>query len=161
MSSAAKPIVQSRNETVIRDVALTEEADVILASGSIASTSGEGRSASNASAKKTKPRQKSAAAFGEQARAAAVPDEFRLGANYPNPFRASTEVRFGLPEAAEVSLEVYDMLGRRVAVLANGQMEAGHHRARLDGSELSSGVYVYRLVAGDDFTDTGRMVLVK
>jgi len=90
-----------------------------------------------------------------------VPDEFSLGANYPNPFRTSTEIRFALPEAAEVSLGVYDMLGRRVAVLANGQMEAGHHRARLDGSELSSGVYVYRLVAGDDFTDTGRMVLVK
>jgi len=89
-----------------------------------------------------------------------VPDEFRLGANYPNPFRASTEVRFGLPEAAEVSLEVYDMLGRRVAVLASERMEAGFHRARLDGSRLSSGVYVYRLVAGD-FAETKRMVVVR
>jgi len=52
------------------------------------------------------------------------------------------------------------MLGRRVAVLASERMEAGFHHARLDGSKLSSGVYVYRLVAGD-FTETKRMVLVR
>ena len=61
----------------------------------------------------------------------------------------------------EVSFDVYDMLGRRVTVLAAAQMQAGYHCARLDGSDLSSGVYVYRLRAGDDFTDTGRMVLVR
>jgi hypothetical protein len=112
----------------------------------------------NASAKEQETPKESAAAFGKQAHT--VPDEFSLEANYPNPFRTSTQIRFALPKAVEVSLEVYDMLGRRVARLAKRQMEAGFHRARLDGSDLSSGVYVYRLVAGN-FAETKRMVLAR
>jgi len=202
--SNAKPIQRTRNETVVRDVTLTDDADVILASGgtvrlgpgfhaekgsklrvytdpaiseppplpngasspaALASTEGskETASTSDAATQGTDAGQgeNSAAAAMQSKQARAVPDEFSLGSNYPNPFRSSTQIRFGLPEAAEVSLEVYDLLGRRVAQLAGGQMEAGYHRARLDGSRLSSGVYVYRLVAGEGFIETGRMVLVR
>ena len=130
-------------------------------SPSLASNEEETTSTSNAAAKAADTAQKqnaAAAALSKQTRA--VPDEFSLGSNYPNPFRSSTEIRFGLPKAAEVSLEVYDMLGRRVARLASGQMEAGFHHARLNGSRLSSGVYMYRLVAGN-FAETKRMVVVR
>jgi hypothetical protein len=129
----------------------------------LASTGGSKTAESgNAATQETDAGQKESAAAALRGQAHAVPDEFSLSANYPNPFRTSTEIRFGLPQAAEVSLEVYDLLGRRVAVLASERMQAGFHRVHLNGAELSSGVYVYRLVADSgEFTDTGRMVLVK
>jgi len=92
--------------------------------------------------------------------AASVPKDYALSANYPNPFNPSTEIRFALPEAAEVHLVVYDALGREVARLMDGAMDAGHHRATFDASALPSGVYLYRLTAGD-FVETRRMVLMK
>ncbi len=79
---------------------------------------------------------------------------------YPNPFAATTTIRFALGEASEVRLTVYDVLGREVAVLADGAVEAGAHDAVFDGRSLPSGVYVWRLVAGDQ-TQTGRLTLVE
>ena len=69
-----------------------------------------------------------------------------LAAAYPNPFSESVTLAFELPEAQTVTLTVYDMLGRRVAVLASGEHDAGYHAVRFDGRDLSAGVYVYRLV---------------
>ncbi len=81
------------------------------------------------------------------------PDEavvLTLEANQPNPFAGETAIRFSLPEAGHVTLMVYDVLGREVARLADGQVEAGWHTALLDAASLPTGLYVYRL------TTTGR-----
>jgi hypothetical protein len=91
---------------------------------------------------------------------AEIPAEFALHGNYPNPFNPSTEIRFDLPEAVEVSLHVYDVTGRMVARLVEGSMAAGTHRVTFDASGLSSGLYLYRIQAGR-FTQVRRMILVK
>ena len=85
---------------------------------------------------------------------------FALHSNYPNPFNASTEITFDLPRAMQTSLKVYDVLGREVAELAGGVMIAGYHAITFDASALSSGVYFYRLEAGE-FGETRKMVLLK
>ena len=90
----------------------------------------------------------------------ALPTEHGLGHAYPNPFNPSTEIPFELPEAGPVSLVVYDVMGREVARLVDGPMEAGYHAAMWDAGELPSGVYLYRLTAGT-FTATEQVTLVK
>ena len=90
----------------------------------------------------------------------ATPTAYALDANWPNPFNPSTEIRFALPEAADVRLVVYDVMGREVARLADGPLAAGYHRVRFDASGLASGVYLYRIEVGA-FTATRRMTLVK
>ena len=65
--------------------------------------------------------------------------------NYPNPFNPSTQIGFTLPESAQVSLAVYDVLGRQVQLLLDGAMEAGSHEVTFDASDLPSGTYLYRL----------------
>ena len=72
----------------------------------------------------------------------------RLLGNYPEPFSPVTSIRYELPEAAEVRLEVFDLMGRRVAVLVDGRQEQGRYTARFDGANLASGLYVYRLTVG-------------
>ncbi len=94
------------------------------------------------------------------AQAEELPQAFRLGQNYPNPFRRSTTIAYSLPEKAKVKLVVYDALGRRVATLVDEEQDAGTYRAKFNAAQLSSGIYFYRLRAGD-FTDDGRMVLAK
>ena len=89
-----------------------------------------------------------------------TPQEFRLEQNYPNPFNPSTTIRYGLPIRSQVTLTVFNMLGQQVALLQNGEMEAGYHEAQFDGKSLSSGVYFYRINAGD-FVQTRKMMLVK
>ncbi len=74
-----------------------------------------------------------------------LPTEFDLLAAYPNPFNPQTTISFTMPESAEVHLAVYDLLGREVAMLVNGVLEAGTHQARFDAGELPSGGYIYRL----------------
>jgi len=96
----------------------------------------------------------------------ALPTAYDLSQNYPNPFNPTTTIRYALPQASQVSLEVYDMLGRRVAVLADGRQSAGYHTAIFDGSALASGVYIYRLRAtnqatGQPFIQTRTLVLMK
>ena len=89
-----------------------------------------------------------------------TPVEFSLGQNYPNPFNPETAIRYALPKDGEVRLTVYDMLGHEVVVLVDGLQSAGFHTVRFDGSDLSSGPYVYRLQGGDKiFIRT--MILVK
>jgi hypothetical protein len=89
-----------------------------------------------------------------------IPLEFRLEQNYPNPFNPTTVVSCQLPVASRVTLIVYDILGREVARLLDGQIEAGRHDVAFDGSGMASGVYMYRLSAGN-YVESKKMVLLK
>jgi hypothetical protein len=89
-----------------------------------------------------------------------VPSIFELQQNYPNPFNPSTTIRYGLPSAEQVSLKIYDMLGRQVATLVNARQAAGRYEATFNAASLSSGIYIYRLQAGS-FSQTSKMMLVK
>jgi hypothetical protein len=80
--------------------------------------------------------------------------------NYPNPFNSSTTIEFGLPEAGRVRIDIYDLLGRRIETLVDEEKRAGQHRIVWDASGHSSGVYFYRIEAGD-FVETKRMVYLK
>jgi hypothetical protein len=91
---------------------------------------------------------------------ASLPMSFALNGNYPNPFNLSTVIQYQLPVDCHVRLEVYDILGRKVATLAEGEQEAGYRSFTWDASELSSGIYMYKLTAGD-FTRVKKMMLVK
>ena len=89
-----------------------------------------------------------------------VPSEYGLEANYPNPFNPEMTIRFALPVASHVLIEVYDVLGREVARLVDGEMEAGHHTVVFEGRGLASGIYVYRTFSGA-FEQHRTMLLVK
>lgn len=89
-----------------------------------------------------------------------TPSSFSLSQNYPNPFNPSTTIRYGLPGSAHVTLSVFNTLGQRVALLADENEEPGYYEAAFDGSGLSSGVYFYRLQAGD-FIETKKLLLMK
>jgi hypothetical protein len=88
------------------------------------------------------------------------PTSYSLERNYPNPFNPTTTIEFSLPEATTARVAIYDMLGREVAVLADGRMTAGAHSVEFDASALSSGVYFYRLEAGS-FNAVKKMALMK
>ena len=90
----------------------------------------------------------------------ALPALFWLSQNYPNPFNPSTTIRYCLPNRLHVTLTVYNTLGQQVAVLQNGEQQAGFHELQFDASGLASGVYLYRLQAGD-FISTKRMLILK
>ncbi|MEO8664069.1 MAG: T9SS type A sorting domain-containing protein [Ignavibacteria bacterium] len=89
-----------------------------------------------------------------------VPDDYMLEQNYPNPFNPSTNIIFALPRSGQVSLKVYDALGRVAAVITEGFRSAGIHEVFFDASSLSSGIYSYILVAGSQ-TITKKMILIK
>lgn len=89
-----------------------------------------------------------------------LPMSYALNQNYPNPFNPTTVVRYELPAACDVKLVVYDLLGREVATLVNDRKSPGSHEAKFDGARLASGVYLYRLTAGD-FVQTHKMLLVQ
>lgn len=89
-----------------------------------------------------------------------LPAATRLEQNYPNPFNPSTEIRWMLDAGRQTRLAVYDVLGREVAVLADGVMPAGEHRVTFDARGLSSGIYLYRLETGGQ-TLTRRMILIQ
>lgn len=80
--------------------------------------------------------------------ASPMPSEVTLG-HYPNPFDATTTIRFSLPKREHVALKVFDVLGREVATLAEGEWEAGDHAVMFDAGTLPSGVYVVRLQSGN------------
>ena len=77
-----------------------------------------------------------------------VPAVFALEHNYPNPFNPETTIRFALPEAAHVAIDVYDVLGRHVERLADREFGAGFHTVRFEAGGLASGLYIYRMRAG-------------
>jgi hypothetical protein len=88
------------------------------------------------------------------------PKAYQLSQNFPNPFNPTTKVSYRLPVASEVRLVVYDLLGREVANLVTGRKEAGTHTVPFDAKDLGSGMYFYRLRAGE-FVATKRMVIAK
>ncbi|MBD3165315.1 T9SS type A sorting domain-containing protein [bacterium] len=89
-----------------------------------------------------------------------TPHSFELEQNYPNPFNPTTTIAFSLQHRADVKVAVFDVLGREIATIAQGAFNAGRHQLLFDGSELASGVYFYRVEAGD-FQATRKMVLMK
>ncbi|MEO9885229.1 MAG: S8 family serine peptidase [Balneola sp.] len=89
-----------------------------------------------------------------------LPTSVELDQNYPNPFNPSTTIRFGLPEAGAVQLEVYNALGQKVTELVNGRKAAGWHTISFDASQLASGLYIYRITSGS-FVKTNKMLLIK
>ena len=89
-----------------------------------------------------------------------MPTVYTLDAAYPNPFNPVTTLRYGLPENSQVQLEVYNLIGQHVATLVNEFQEAGYHQVNFDARNLASGIYLYRLKAGD-FIQHRRITLVK
>jgi hypothetical protein len=94
-----------------------------------------------------------------------APKDFSLSQNYPNPFNPSTTIGFALPTSGRVVLKVYDLLGREMATLLDGQRAAGTYNLSFNAAEYSSGVYLYRLSAlgndGRKFVSTKRLTLIK
>lgn len=89
-----------------------------------------------------------------------LPDGFELGQNYPNPFNPSTSISFSIPVSGDVTLEVFNLLGQRVATLASGLHTSGSHTVQFDASQFASGVYLYRMTAGNH-TAVRKMLLIK
>jgi hypothetical protein len=94
-------------------------------------------------------------------RDASIPAAFRLHDNYPNPFNPETTIRFDLPESMDVRLAIYDVAGRVVETLVDGRIGAGQYTVRWDAGNVSSGLYLYRIEAGDTHRATKTMVLMK
>lgn len=89
-----------------------------------------------------------------------IPDEFKLYNNYPNPFNPVTKIKFDVASVGDVKMVVYDIMGREVQTLVNERLHPGTYEATFDGSQLTSGVYFYKIQAGD-FMDTKRMLMIK
>jgi subtilisin-like proprotein convertase family protein len=89
-----------------------------------------------------------------------IPNYFSLAQNYPNPFNPNTSIKFSVPSAEIVTLKVYDILGKEVAVLVNELKQPGLHSVDFNASRLASGIYFYRINAGE-FTSVKRMILIK
>ena len=91
---------------------------------------------------------------------AGIPDQFILNQNFPNPFNPETTISFGLPEAAEVTITIYDMMGKRIEELWKGRKEQGFHSLTWNALDCPSGVYFIRMQA-DKFTQMKKCVLMK
>ena len=89
-----------------------------------------------------------------------LPNRYSLAQNYPNPFNPSTTIHFELPKESHVTMKVYNMLGQEVLVVLDEEKVAGRYDVRIDGSNLSSGVYFYSLHVGA-FTETKKLLLLK
>ncbi len=89
-----------------------------------------------------------------------LPDSYKLEQNYPNPFNPTTIIKYSLPQESKVTLRIYDILGRKIETLVNKHQLAGIHIVEFNGSHLASGIYFYRIQAGN-FIDTKKLVLIK
>ena len=89
-----------------------------------------------------------------------IPESVYLAQNYPNPFNPSTTIEFNIPQQSYVTLKVYDLLGREVVSLVNNELQAGSYKTEFNGTNLSSGIYFYRLKA-DGFIQTKKFILMK
>lgn len=89
-----------------------------------------------------------------------IPANYSLEQNYPNPFNPATTIKFSLPENENVTIQIYNALGELVKEIVNGQFDAGYHTVNFNASNLSSGVYIYRIQAGS-FTNVKKMMLLK
>lgn len=89
-----------------------------------------------------------------------IPKDFSLEQNYPNPFNPGTRISFSLPEGGNVKLTVYNLIGQEIGTIVNGYKDAGIHTINFDGSDLNSGIYIYKLESGT-FSQTRKMILMK
>ena len=89
-----------------------------------------------------------------------LPTKFELWQNYPNPFNPTTTIQYAVPKAEHITLKVYDELGNEVTTLVNENKEAGQYRVSFNGSNFASGIYFYRITAGD-FTEVKKLMLLK
>ena len=96
------------------------------------------------------------------------PKEFKLEQNFPNPFNPTTTIQYQLPNNSKVTLKVYDILGSEVETLVNEEQEAGYNEVKFNASNIASGMYIYRLQAGNhstgsrqSFISTKKMMVVK
>jgi hypothetical protein len=89
-----------------------------------------------------------------------VPSEFKIFQNYPNPFNSMTNIRWQMSNAENAKITIYDVLGREVITLINEKLQVGTYQISFDAGKLASGIYFYKLIAGD-FIETKRMVLLK
>ena len=89
-----------------------------------------------------------------------LPRSIELHQNYPNPFNPVTVIGYQLPESGNVTLEVFDVTGRRVATLVDGPQQSGVHQVSFDATNVASGIYFYSLQAGDQIL-TQKMTLIK
>jgi len=95
-----------------------------------------------------------------------LPSDFSLSQNYPNPFNATTQIQFSLPKSSHVKLEIFNILGQKVKTLVDEELQAGYKQVTWDGTDqesnrVASGLYFYRLSAGESFTEAKRMLLIK
>ncbi|MBK8981833.1 MAG: T9SS type A sorting domain-containing protein [Ignavibacteria bacterium] len=89
-----------------------------------------------------------------------VPNKFKLSQNYPNPFNPSTRIDFALPNNGNVILKIYDLTGKEVETIVNDFRTAGYYTINFNASNLASGIYYYKLTAGNDIA-VNKMVVVK
>jgi len=89
-----------------------------------------------------------------------LPTKFALKQNYPNPFNPTTNIKFDLPKSSDVELSLYNILGQKVMTLVNQKMQAGYHQINFDARNLASGMYIYRIKAGN-FVSVKKMMLIK
>ncbi len=89
-----------------------------------------------------------------------MPDKYDLFQNYPNPFNPTTTIKYSIPSESLVKIKIYDILGREVTVLVNEEKSAGNYTIQFNGNNFASGVYLYRIQAGN-FVDTKKMILMK
>ncbi|MHB8851857.1 MAG: T9SS type A sorting domain-containing protein [Ignavibacteriaceae bacterium] len=95
-----------------------------------------------------------------------MPTSFTLYQNYPNPFNPSTVIRFALPFDSKVKLDIYNILGQRIAELINNVENAGYHEVVWNAANLASGVYIYRIEAASNsgrniYSDVKKMIMIK
>ncbi|MDD5362036.1 MAG: T9SS type A sorting domain-containing protein [Ignavibacteria bacterium] len=90
-----------------------------------------------------------------------VPDKYYLGQNYPNPFNPETKIDFTIPKNGFVSIKIFDITGKEITTLVSTSMNKGSYTVNYNASQLSSGVYFYKLSAGSDFSESRKMILIK
>ena len=101
----------------------------------------------------------------DQPHGTVIPDKFELGQNYPNPFNPTTTLEYGVPNRSHVRIEVFNILGQSIRTLVDEEKSAGRYQSVWDGTDksghsVSSGVYLYRITAGE-FVQSKKMLLLK
>jgi hypothetical protein len=97
---------------------------------------------------------------GTQNSGTGIPENYSLSQNYPNPYNPSTTIEYSIPENDFVNIKVYDVLGKEIRTLVSGQKNAGTYKISFDASNLSSGMYYYKITT-NNFTDTKKMILIR
>ncbi|PIW69008.1 MAG: hypothetical protein COW08_09460, partial [Ignavibacteriales bacterium CG12_big_fil_rev_8_21_14_0_65_30_8] len=93
-------------------------------------------------------------------RSSGIPESFSLSQNYPNPFNPTTNINYDIPDESFVNITVYDYLGREVITLVNREQKAGKYVVSFDATNLSSGIYFYKITS-NEFVQTKKMILLK